>query len=210
MSRSLLLPYLATAAILVACSPAADAADEGSAPEATIAAASDASCFVRGADLNAARERPSPLTELRFDIGGDEVLFCYGAPSSNNRTMIGGVEAFGSPWRLGANEATAIHLPFAAEIGGVAVEPGTYSIYAVPGESEWEFFVNSNYERWGIPINDDVVATNIGSFTRPVASTANHVETLTFTWQSHGDTMGHVVMEWENTRVEIPVHRSGS
>jgi hypothetical protein len=35
------------------------------------------------------------------------------------------------------------------------------------------------------------------------------VETLTFSWESHGEDMGHIVMEWENTRVEIPVHAAG-
>lgn len=51
--------------------------------------------------------------------------------------------------------------------------------------------------------------------TRPFAATIGgveaeeRVETFTIAWNSHGEGMGHLVMEWEETRVEIPVHRAG-
>jgi hypothetical protein len=122
---------------------------------------------------------------------------------------MGELVPFGSPWRMGANEATGLHLPFAAEIGGVDLEPGSYSLYAVPGETEWEIVINGNAERWGIPINEEVMAQNVGSITRPVSVTESMVETLTYTWETHGEGMGHIVLEWENTRVEIPMHGPG-
>lgn len=205
---------LAALAVLAACSPRTS----GSPTADTLAAAASAAsatessltCFVRGTSLEDARNRPSPLGELRFAFGEDEALLCYGRPSAKGRVVMGELVPFGSPWRLGANEATALHLTFAGDIGGVAVEPGSYSIYAVPAEGEWEFFVNRQVERWGIPINDAVRADDIGSFRRPVSTTASPVEQLTFTWQPHGESMGHLVMEWENTRVEIPVHRASS
>ena len=115
----------------------------------------------------------------------------------------------GEIWRLGANEATALHLPFAAEVGGVALEPGVYSIWAVPGEEEWEFFLSTHFERWGIPVDEAAQEAVVGSTTASVASADGMVESLTFTWMSHGSDMGHLVMEWENTRVEIPIHTGG-
>ncbi len=56
---------------------------------------------------------------------------------------------------------------------------------------------------------DAVKAGDVGSFKRPVAATSGMVEQLTFTWMSHGADMGHLVLEWENTKVEIPVHKGG-
>lgn len=167
-----------------------------------------AGCFVRG-DAAATATRPSPLGAVSFTVGGQEAKLCYGRPSANGRKVFGELVPFGAPWRLGANEATSLHLRFAADVGGVKVEPGVYSIYVVPGEKEWEIFLNKSWERWGIPINDAVKATDVGSFKRPVAATSGMVEQLTFTWMSHGEGMGHLVMEWENTRVEIPVHMAG-
>ena len=186
---------LAVLALLVVSSPAA---------------AQDLSgCFVRNGDVQAAAQRPSPLGATVVTVAGQEAKLCYGRPKANGRTVMGELVPFGAPWRMGANEATALHIPFAASIGGVEVEPGVYSIYAVPGETEWTFFLNRNYERWGIPINDDVKSGDVGSFTRAVGATSQMVEQLTFTWMSHGDDMGHLALEWENTRVEIPVHKAG-
>ncbi len=172
------------------------------------AGAQDASsCFVRGATHEAAAERPSPLTALNFQIGDGTVNVCYGAPSARDRTVFGELVPLGTPWRLGANEATSIELPFDGTIGDVAVSAGTYAIYAIPGAESWEIVVNGNHERWGIPITDAVRADDVGSFTRPVQRIENHVETMTIGWMAHGEGSGHLVVEWENTRVEIPVHR---
>lgn len=167
-------------------------------------------CFVRGTSAEQARERPSPLATTAITLGGDEATVCYGRPSARGRTVMGELVPYGTPWRMGANEATAIHLPFAAEIGGVRVDPGVYSIYAVPGETTWTVVVNSSAERWGIPINDEVKSTDVGSFERTVSATSAPVETLTYEWVPEGDGAGQLVMTWENTRLEIPIRRVGA
>jgi hypothetical protein len=171
--------------------------------------ASAQECYLQRGDMAAAAQRPSPLGQTTITLNGQEGTICYGRPSAKGRMVMGDLVPFGQPWRLGANEATALHLPFATEVGGVALEPGSYSLYAVPGPEEWEIFVNRNYRRWGIPIDDGVMAETIGSFTRPVESLDPSVEQLTFRWESHGDEMGHLIMEWENTRVDIPIHAVG-
>ena len=163
-------------------------------------------CFLARGDLAGAAERPSPLGWVDITLGGQTATLCYGRPYAKGRTVMGELVPFGAAWRMGANEATALHLPFAAEIGGVAVEAGSYSLYAVPGASEWEIVVNGTAERWGIPISDEVTSADVGSFTRAVAAADSMVEQLTYTWVSHGEAMGHLVLEWENTRVEIPIH----
>lgn len=165
-------------------------------------------CFVNGTAAEAA-ERPSPLGVVAIPLGENEATLCYGQPSARGRTMVGGLDPLGQPWRMGANEATAIHLPFAATIGGVEVEPGSYSLYAIPGETEFEIVVNASAERWGVPINAEVREQDVGSFTRSVAETDEFVETLTFSWEAHGEGMGHLVFEFENRRVEIPIHMAG-
>jgi hypothetical protein len=166
-------------------------------------------CYLARGDMAAAAQRPSPLGETIVTLGGETAKVCYGRPSANDRKVMGELVPLGQPWRLGANEATAIHLPFAAEVGGIRLEPGSYSIYAVPGEEEWKFFLNRNFQRWGIPINEEISAEDIGSFTRPAEATDRMVEQLTFGWMAHGGDMGHLVMEWEHTRLEIPIQKAG-
>jgi len=208
-------------AFLVVALPAcgtSEQADSAEAPPADTmgqvtpgaAVTGDMECFVRGATLAEAANRASPLGQMTFTLAAEEGLFCYGRPSANDRVVMGELVPFGAPWRLGANEATAIHLPVDATVGGVEVEAGSYSLYVVPSETEWTFHLNEQVERWGIPINADVMAGDVATFTRPVAATASMVETFTVSWEAHGASMGHLVMEWENTRVEIPVEAQGA
>ena len=120
--------------------------------------------------------------------------------------ILGEIEPFGTPWRMGANEPTTLHLTGPTQVGGVTLEAGSYSLYAIPGETEWTIFLNSNVDRWGIPIGDDVRATEVGSFTAPVEATDAPVETLTFSFvPSEDGAMGDFVVEWESARVKFPV-----
>lgn len=144
--------------------------------------------------------RQSPLRELSFSYEGGEGLLCYGAPSARERVVMGDLVPYGEAWRLGANEATALHLSAAATVGGVALGPGSYSLYATPGETEWEFHLNSEYDRWGIPIDAVVRSTEVGSFTATPSATAAMVETMTFEQVD-----GALRFSWENTQVDIPL-----
>ena len=142
--------------------------------------------------------RQSPLHELSFSYEGGEGLLCYGAPSARERVVMGELVPYGEVWRLGANEATALHLSTAATVGGVALEPGSYSLYATPGETEWEFHLNSEYDRWGIPIDAVVRSTEVGSFAATPAATPGMVETMTFEQVD-----GALRFSWENTQIDI-------
>jgi hypothetical protein len=199
---------------LAACSPgesgdmqeADQPAAGGMEPAAEVAAGQDlSSCFIQGATPEETQERPSPLHTTQVTLGGEQATLCYGAPSVRGRQIFGSLEEWDQPWRMGANEATGLHLPFAAEIGGVAVEPGDYSLWAVPGQEQWEIHVNGNAERWGIPIDGPVQSADVGSFTVTPGAPDGMVETLRYSWEQDGEGAGRLVMEWANTRLEIPV-----
>lgn len=152
-------------------------------------------------------DRPSPLDSAVVDMGGEMVKVCYGAPSARGRTLVGGdPHPFGQAWRTGANEATSIHLPFAATVAGVDVDAGSYSLYTVPGEDSWEIFVNRTVERWGIPINAGVSEANVGSGTAPSFDN-DHTERMTMSFENAMANSATLVLRWEGYRVEIPVAR---
>ena len=165
-------------------------------------------CWIRGAPDQLAR-RPSPLDSSVVEIGGATVKLCYGRPSARGRQIMGGLVPFGEPWRLGANEATTIHVPFAAEIAGVRVGPGAYTLYAIPGESSWRIVVNRGAERWGVPIDEQVRAQDVGTGTANVEKLNEPVETLTLRFAPARGSTTELVIEWERTRVRVPVRRSG-
>lgn len=150
--------------------------------------------------------RASPYDSVAVQLPEAAVKICYGRPSARGRTMIGGEAVpFGELWRTGANEPTTLHTTGPLEVGGIRIEAGSYSLYTRPGEESWELFLNSSTDRWGIPINDEVRASEVGSATLPRERPPEHVETLTLRFVDASDAGADLVLEWEEFRVTIPV-----
>jgi len=163
-------------------------------------------CQFRGTP-EALSERPSPLDSVVVRLGGADAKLCYGRPSAGGRVMIGAEHPFGTPWEMGANEPTTLHLPFRARVGSVDLSPGSYSLYAVPGPAEWTIVVNGNPDRWGVPLGPDVRAADIGSFSVTPQPPGAYVDTLTFTFRPLGQRAGTLVYEWETITLSIPIVR---
>jgi len=208
-----LFPVLGLMGVLAACSgddASMDDMDMSAPPEQTAqtpATAGGLSCFLAGATLAEAQQRVSPHSTLSFDIGSNPALLCYGAPSAQGREIMGGLVPYGEPWRIGADEPTTLHLSGRANVGGVPLDPGSYSLYAIPGEESWEFFINTNFQRWGIPIDADVRSTEIGSFRVTPQALPSMVERLTYEWEeaTGGEPGGEILLEWENTLLRLIV-----
>lgn len=167
-----------------------------------------AQCWIRGTPSpEQLAGRQSPLDSMEVQIGGQTMKVCYGRPSARGRTMIGSVDAFDEPWRFGANEATSIHIPFAADIAGVRVEPGSYSLYAIPGTTQWQIVVNRAVQRWGIPIDSRVRAEDVGAATVRPEPLSEHVEQLMLRFAPASGNSTELIFEWEKTRVRIPIRR---
>src|SRR5690349_18239916 len=171
-------------------------------------ARSPSPCWIRGQPSEAA-QRSSPLDSASIQVAGATIKVCYSRPSARGRQVMGGLVPFDQPWRLGANEATSIQIPFAADVAGVRVPPGTYSLYAIPGVSSWQIVVNRGVERWGIPIDDTVRSKDVGAGRVTTEALAAPVETLTLTFANAEGNATELVVEWEKTRVRVPIRRAG-
>ncbi|HCO13488.1 MAG TPA: hypothetical protein DIT46_04860 [Gemmatimonadetes bacterium] len=165
----------------------------------------DAQCHYRGAP-EALAERMSPLDSVTITLGGGQAKLCYGRPSARGRTMVGGEDPLGQPWRMGANEPTTLHLPFPARLGSIDLPPGKYSLYAIPEETEWTVIVNTNTNRWGIPISPDVRSSDFGSMKVTPKEPSKYVETMTFSFQG-SDLSGLITFAWELATFDLPISR---
>ncbi|HUF75043.1 MAG TPA: DUF2911 domain-containing protein [Longimicrobiales bacterium] len=186
--------------LLVAAACAALAATpEGGAAQAP-------GCAFRGAP-SALAERPSPLDSVLVRLGDGEAKLCYGRPAADGAMRVGGELPYGSPWQMGANEPTTLHLPFPATVGTVGLGPGSYSLYAIPEAGSWTIVVNGNPDRWGVPIGPEVRAADIGSFRAATTLLPEPVERLTFRFEPSGPGAGSLVYEWERIGLSIPLAR---
>ena len=201
------------ATLLTGCASADDeAADTVPAADtqaqATTAATASVSCAPM-ADRMPLAGRASPYDSVTVPLGDAQGKVCYGRPSARGRTVFGEMIPFGELWRTGANEPTIIHVPVAARIAGIAVEPGAYSLYTIPGEREWTVILNRSTSQWGIEgaYTDQIRAQEVGRATLPVEQLEAPVETFTI-GSAPMATGSELLMEWERTRVLIPVERA--
>lgn len=153
-------------------------------------------------------KRKSPLDSVSFTVGGKTVKVCYGRPSLRGRKMLGGEAVpFGKVWRTGANEPTMIHAGGPITLAGLKVPAGTYSLYTVPGKDEWEIIVNRSTTQWGEESNytDAVQKQEVGRAKLKAETIATPVETFTIKPEPASGDAKALVLEWEKTRVWIPV-----
>lgn len=149
--------------------------------------------------------RISKLDSASVELGDGTVKVCYSRPRKLDRPVMGRLVPYGEPWRLGANEATAVHVSSPVEIAGVAVEAGWYSLYAIPDRESWEIVVNEEARRWGVPIDEDVRAADVGTGTVPVDTLSDTVERMAIRLQRVSADSAEMVISWERVRVRVPV-----
>lgn len=153
-------------------------------------------------------KRVSPYASTVLDVAGQRAVICYGRPSARGRTMIGGAAVpYGKLWRTGANEPTILHTPVAVEIAGIPVAPGSYSIYTVPGKDVWTVIVNRSTSQWGheSAYTAEIQAQEAGRAEVEAEPLGDHVETFTIRSAPAGKDAVDVILEWEHTRVRVPV-----
>ena len=143
----------------------------------------------------------SPPAKATGKIGDANITIDYSAPSVKGRKIFGGLEAYGKPWRAGANRATILETDKQITIEGKTLPAGKYSLFLTPGENEWTVILNSETGQWGIkrggeanrdPAKDVVTAT-----VKPVKS-STLTEQLAYSVNNNG-----ITMKWEN--VEVPI-----
>jgi hypothetical protein len=122
--------------------------------------------------------------------------------------MLGGKNVpYGKLWRTGANEPTIFFAPIPLKVAGLQVPPGVYSLYTVPGPKEWEIIVNRSIAQWGKEdqYTDAVKAQELGRTKVKSEKLGAPVEMFTIRAEPAGSDAKALVLEWEKTRVRIPV-----
>jgi len=131
------------------------------------------------------------------------VKVIYGRPSHTGNTEVFGSKIpFNQLWRTGANEATEIRFYDKVLFGDTLVEAGTYVLYTIPGETEWELILSSNTDVLGTFQYDalfDVARTKI------TVSKAEKLETFAISFKKKAVNKITMTLGWGSTRVNVPL-----
>jgi hypothetical protein len=145
----------------------------------------------------------SPSSTITQEFSTSKIEISYSRPSMRGRKVFGDLVPFGSVWRTGANAATKITFGEDVQIGGRTIKPGTYSLYTVPGATEFEVIINSATGSWipgGFPKSEDVVRLTV-----PVKTLDRDVETFTLQFSNISYSACTIDIMWERTMVSVPV-----
>ena len=151
---------------------------------------------------NGQESRPSPPGNAEVELKGQTVSVAYSRPSMRGRKIMGELVPYGEVWRTGANEATQLTTPLALEIGGVEVPAGKYSLFTLPSEGVWMLIINKETGQSGLDYSKE---QDLARIDMKKTKTAAPVEKFTISWEKKGNESGLLVLEWENTRLTVPV-----
>jgi hypothetical protein len=145
---------------------------------------------------------PSPEGKVTQMIGLTEVKVAYSRPGVKGRKVFGDLVPYGQLWRTGANAATTLKFNDAVKIGGTEVAPGKYSVFTIPGESEWTFVLNkdSKAQTGNYSQDKDVLRLNIKPTALPMS-----VETMTFYFENVSESSATLRLMWDKTAIDIPI-----
>lgn len=148
------------------------------------------------------RKPLSPPAKAEGTISGKTITIDYHAPSKRGRTIMGGLVPYGKVWRTGANDATTLTTEANLMIGNLHVPKGTYTLFTIPGETEWTLIVNKETGQWGTRYD---ASQDLGRVTMSVTPVKDTVETFVIGVNAGRGKNGTLTLTWENTEASVPV-----
>jgi hypothetical protein len=154
-------------------------------------------------------KRPSGPGSADVTLSGKKITIAYSRPkiadpkTGQPRKIMGGLVPYGQVWRTGANEATSLKTDADLDIGGTTVPAGSYTLYTLPGESEWKLIVSKKTGQWGIPYpgeNEDLARIPMN-----IEKTSATVDPFTISFDKKSETEAVLHLKWENTDASVPV-----
>ncbi|MEZ5287633.1 MAG: DUF2911 domain-containing protein [Vicinamibacterales bacterium] len=141
----------------------------------------------------------SPHVRTEWQIDGANISIEYGRPALKGRPEATLMPA-GQEWRTGADEATTLKTDTGIMFSNLHVNPGTYTLYTVPGDKNWILIISKKTGQWGIPYpkGDDY-----GRTLMTVGKTDAPVEQLTI---AIDDTQAGATLSiaWGGTKASVP------
>ena len=144
---------------------------------------------------------PGQTIKQQFGLGSIEVI--YSRPGSKGRRVFGDLVPFNKLWRTGANAATKINFTNPVELYGRKVDSGSYVLYTIPGEENWEIIINKgtgNIGTEGYKESEDVARFKI----QP-KKIKKKIALFTIQFADVQPEQCELQLIWENKLISIPI-----
>lgn len=160
-------------------------------------AASFASRDARGEGVG----QPSPPATVVQAGGGAHFQISYSRPAMRGRSIWGGLVAYDTVWRTGANAATQFETDRDVRVGDLDVPAGRYTLWTTFTRQTATLIVNRQTDIWGTAYNAE---TDLGRTALERETLDEPVERFTIDIEPT-DTGGILHLSWDRTRFSVPI-----
>ena len=139
---------------------------------------------------------------VRARIGGATFTVDYSRPLARGRVLLGNVIPYDRVWRTGANAATQLTTTAPITLAGLALPPGTYTLWTIPHSRGAELILNRETGQWGTRY---AASRDLGRAPMTTETLAVPVEQFTIRIDPADGRRGTLVMEWGTFRWTAPI-----
>ena len=154
-------------------------------------------------------KKHSPERTAVYQENGMDLAVAYCSPSKKGREIFGGLVPYDKVWRTGANEPTTFATTSDIKVGGETMKAGTYSVWTVPGESQWQVIFNDEIPDWGVTLSSMGRETtrnpdrDVMAFMVPVQKMDAVEEMFTIDFEENDGLK--LSFAWDMTKVSVPI-----
>jgi hypothetical protein len=143
----------------------------------------------------------SPEATATLSHNGLDLKVVYCQPAKKGRAIFGGLLPYGQVWRTGANAATIFETNRDIKVAGQVLNAGKYSLWSIPGQTEWTIIFNRETGQWGTQYNAsaDVLRVKV-----PAGALAAPQEMFNIGLAGAG-TGVEMTLAWDVVQVKVPI-----
>jgi len=143
----------------------------------------------------------SPMDAAYLGLGNEQVIKVYYSRPQLKGRDLKSLTPNGKLWRTGANEGVALILNADMNLNGTLIKAGTYSLYTIPGDENWEVIVSSNINNLATRgYSED---NKVASISVPVTEGKESLEAFSMAFEKSDDGV-HLHMGWGTMRIAVP------
>ena len=135
-------------------------------------------------------------------VANTDIEVVYDRPVARGRELFGGIVALDEAWNPGANDATAVSFSRDVTINGEALVAGRYSLWAIPGASDWTVIFSTAADVYHTPYpgeEHDALRLQI------TPGRGDHVETLAYYFPMVEGKDTELRLHWGDTIVSMMI-----
>jgi hypothetical protein len=144
----------------------------------------------------------SPKGRIEQRVGSTDITIEYERPAARGRKVFGDLVPYGKLWRTGAGNCTRIKFSLPVVIANTTLQPGTYSLFTIPGKSEWTVILNSDTSLYGTSSYNQ--QKDVVRFQVIPTNTNRYYESMNIDLDIIPNTI-QLYISWEKTQVSFPI-----